>query len=122
VRNNQRKCRVRQKEYIRDLEQRVQHYETTQNAQLDDLQKKIELLSVENQLLKHFVESVTPMMDLAFVSPLPPSREAEAIGGSEMGFDLLLSSDYTTTSKLVPGVSSIIYIRTVIVGILSNNA
>jgi hypothetical protein len=114
---------VRQKEYIRDLEQRVQHYETTQNAQLDDLQKKIELLSVENQLLKHCVESVTPMMDLAFASPLPPSREAdEAITGSEVGFDLLLSSDYTTTSKLVPGVSSIIYIRTVIVGILSNNA
>lgn len=111
MRNNQRKCRARQKEYIRDLEQRVQQYETTQHAQLDDLQKKIELLSVENQLLKHFVESVTPIMDLAFASPLPPSREAGAgITGSEVGFDLLLSSDYATTSKLVPEVSSIIYL------------
>lgn len=123
VRNNQRKCRARQKEYIRDLEQRVQLYKITQHAQLDVLQKKIELLSVENQLLKHFVESVTPIMYLAFASPLPPSREAGAgTTGSEVGFDLLLSSDYATTSKLVPGVSSIIYLLTVIVSILSNNA
>ncbi|KAJ5625052.1 hypothetical protein N7510_001361 [Penicillium lagena] len=103
VRNNQRKCRARQKEYIHYLEQKVQHYETAQNAQLSDLQKKIDLLSVENQLLKYFVESITSMADFAFGTPLPLSYEAcGAITGSERGFDLLLSPDYGNTSNLMP--------------------
>lgn len=123
ARNNQRNCRARQKEYIRNLEQKVQHYETAQNAQLDDLQKKIDLLSVENQLLKYFVESITSMVDLAFASPLPPSCEASgAITGSEVGFDLLLSSDCNTASDLMPSVSSILYMHTVMMVILSNRA
>lgn len=121
MRNNQRNCRARQKAYIRDLEQKVQHYETTQNAQLDDLQKKIDLLSVENQLLKYFVESIRSMVDLAFASPLPPSCEAfGATTGSEVGLDLLQSSGYSTASNSMPSVSSILYMHTVMMVILSN--
>jgi hypothetical protein len=117
VRNNQRNCRARQKEYIRDLEQKVQHYETAQSARLDDLQKKIDLLSVENQLLKYFVESIPSG---SHPSPLHEARGA--ITGSEVGFDLLLSSDYSTTADFVPTVSSILYMRPVMTVILSNRA
>ncbi|KAJ5456052.1 uncharacterized protein N7458_004316 [Penicillium daleae] len=117
VRNNQRNCRARQKEYIRDLEQKVQHYETAQSARLDDLQKKIDLLSVENQLLKYFVESIT-----SGSHPSPSHEARRAITGSEVDFDLLLSSDYSTTSDFVPSVSSILYKRTVMMAMLSNRA
>lgn len=117
MRNNQRNCRARQKEYIRDLEQKVQHYETAQSARLDDLQKKIDLLSVENQLLKYFVESIT-----SGSHPSPSHEARRAITGSEVDFDLLLSSDYSTTSDFVPSVSSILYKRTVMMAVLSNRA
>src|SRR3954468_10289901 len=107
MRNNQRNCRARQKEYVHDLEQKVQFYETVQNTQIDDLRKKIELLSVENQLLKYFVESVTSMMDSAFEQPLAPSWEAcGPMTGSEIGLDVLVSSKYLISSNPVPGVSS----------------
>ncbi|KAJ6119839.1 hypothetical protein N7523_004119 [Penicillium sp. IBT 18751x] len=106
VRNNQRNCRARQKERIRDLEQKVQNYETVQKARLDDMQKKIELLSVENQLLKYFVESMSAM-NPEFTSPPRPSCEARrARTGSELGSDFLLSSDYTFASKLMPSEMS----------------
>lgn len=107
MRNNQRNCRARQKEYVRDLEQKVQFYETAQNAQVDDFQKKMELLSVENQLLKYFVESITSMMDSAFEPPLAPSWEAcGAMSSSGLDLDVLFSSEYLTLSNSVPGVSS----------------
>lgn len=108
MRNNQRNCRARQKEYVRDLEQKVQFYETAQNAQFDNLQKKMKLLSVENQLLKYFVESITTMMDSALEPPFAPSREAcGAMTRSGLGLDVLLSSEYPTSSNSVTGVSSI---------------
>ncbi|OJJ84723.1 bZIP transcription factor [Aspergillus glaucus CBS 516.65] len=107
VRNNQRNSRARQKEHVRDLEQKVQFYETAQNAQVDNFQKKIELLSVENQLLKYFVESITSMMDSSFEPPLAPSREAcGAMAGSGLGLDVLFSSEYLTSSNSVPGAMS----------------
>ncbi|KAJ6027209.1 hypothetical protein N7499_005296 [Penicillium canescens] len=107
VRNNQRNCRARQKEYVRDLEQKVQFYETVQNTQIDDLRKKMELLSVENQLLKYFVESVTSMVDSAFEQPLAPSWEAcGPMTGSELGLDVLVSSEYLISSNSVPGATN----------------
>lgn len=120
MRNNQRNCRARQKEHIRALEQKVQNYETMQKAQLDDMQKKIELLSVENQLLKYFVESMSTM-DSEFASTLPSYCEAQrVISGSELGFDPLLSSGHNFASKLMSSVSSILHTPTIRLELLSN--
>ncbi|KAJ5306230.1 hypothetical protein N7508_005245 [Penicillium antarcticum] len=107
VRNNQRNCRARRKEYVHDLEQKVKFYETTQNAQVDELHKRMELLAVENQLLKYFVESVTSTMDPTFEQPFAPLREDHrAMTGSELDLDLLVSSGYPMSSTSMPDVSS----------------
>ncbi|CAI7608426.1 unnamed protein product [Penicillium pancosmium] len=106
VRNNQRNCRARQKEYIRVLEEKVRYYETSQKPRFDDMQKKIDLLSVETQLLKYFVESSTSLVNWASGPPLPPSHEACGAGIGLYNTGSLLSSGDSTTLNFMPSATT----------------
>lgn len=80
MRNNQRNSRSRRQEYIRSLETKVQECERERDARLAELQRQVELLGIENQLLKYFAESVSSTVGLAEVSTLPfpfPREEKE---------------------------------------------
>lgn len=73
------------------------------------MQKKIDLLSVETQLLKYFVESLTSLVNLASGSPLPPSHDAYGAGIGSYNTGSLLCSGDSTTLGFMPSVSSILY-------------
>ncbi|KAJ5756198.1 hypothetical protein N7533_005741 [Penicillium manginii] len=121
VRNNQRNCRARQKEYIRLLEEKVQSYETKQKSQFDVMQKKIDLLSVETQLLKYFVEFLMSLVNLASVSRHPPSHQAYGVGIESYNSNLLLSSGDSTTLGFMPTVRSILYTSNVTMAMSPNS-
>ncbi|KAH7120886.1 hypothetical protein B0J11DRAFT_51280 [Dendryphion nanum] len=63
IRNNQRRCRARQKSYIAELEARVRHYESTQD-QASAVPKLQELMN-ENESLKRLLNSLG--LDVEFV-------------------------------------------------------
>ena len=56
VRNNQRRCRARQKEYIASLENKVRQYESVSAESVAN--EKLEKLSTENKSLKQLLHSL----------------------------------------------------------------
>jgi hypothetical protein len=52
VRDNQRRCRTRRREYIADLERKLRDYEAGKDPTDVDVQKKIERLEQENKSLR----------------------------------------------------------------------
>ncbi|PVI02578.1 hypothetical protein DM02DRAFT_298805 [Periconia macrospinosa] len=56
VRNNQRRCRARQKEYIASLENRIHQYESA--GAESETNKKLEQLAAENKSLKKLLHSL----------------------------------------------------------------
>ena len=85
------------------------------------MQKKIDLLSVETQLLKYFVESLTSPVNLASGSPLPPPHEAYGAGIGSYNTGSLLSSGDSNTLGFMPSVSSILYTRNVTMAMSPNS-
>ncbi|KAF2009469.1 hypothetical protein BU24DRAFT_467844 [Aaosphaeria arxii CBS 175.79] len=56
IRNNQRRCRARQKEYIAELEDKIRQYETANSQSSTD--PRLQLLSRENESLKRLLQSL----------------------------------------------------------------
>ncbi|CAI7626197.1 unnamed protein product [Penicillium bialowiezense] len=80
------------------------------------MQKKIDLLSVETQLLKYFVESLTSLVNLASGSPFAPSHETYGAGIVSSKTSSLISSGESTTVSLMPITTTELGAYTSIVG------
>ncbi|KAH8706903.1 hypothetical protein GQ44DRAFT_777725 [Phaeosphaeriaceae sp. PMI808] len=109
VRNNQRRCRARQKEYITELEDKIRQYESASSQSSTDprlkqlvrenesLKRLLQSLGLDNDFLKAYSKAAQIAPDLSRVQlGDESSSQAKACSSSSLSLDIL-QPDLTPT-------------------------
>ncbi|KAH8688901.1 hypothetical protein GQ44DRAFT_765631 [Phaeosphaeriaceae sp. PMI808] len=120
VRNNQRRCRARQKEYITELEDKIRQYESASSQSSTDprlkqlvrenesLKRLLQSLGLDNDFLKAYSKAAQIAPDLSRVQlGDESSSQAKACSSSSLSLDILQSCSDSNLDKpdLTPTVT-----------------